>query len=192
MLRLVSLYAITLGLISSPIHKASALEVLDRNITIEEVKNTQNGWCDALLQISKTYHDKGFKEAKNLSSKIIDIAYGYDIGPVAFNPTWTYQEKNFRPTKRGALSYFVGGDSKFKQDPGFAIGSPGNERSQWMKCEIKNAVIQLLGGSANTMGNVTFTAKNGFSSTVDKTWTFLKTYDGNIKIILHESATPFK
>ena len=61
-----------------------------------------------------------------------------------------------------------------------------------MKCEIKNAVIQLLGGSANTMGNVTFTAKNGFSSTVDKTWTFLKTYDGNIKIILHESATPFK
>ena len=85
-------------------------------------------------------------DSKKLSSKIIDIAYGYDLGPVAFNPTWTYQEKNFRATKRGALSYFVGGDSKFKQDPGFAIGSPENERSQWVKCEVKNAVIQLLGG----------------------------------------------
>ena len=192
MFRFFALYAITLGLISSPINRVSAFEVFDRNITMDDIKNTQNGWCDALLQISKTYHDKGFKEAKKLSSKIIDIAYGYDLGPVAFNPTWTFLKQNFRPTKRGAISYFVGGDSKFKQDIGFAIGSPENERSQWVKCEIENAVVQLLGGSANTMGNVTFTAKNGYSSTVDKTWTFLKTYKGVIKIILHESATPFK
>lgn len=183
---------ISLGLISTTTQVAKAYEVLDKNITLEEVKASQTGWCDALLSISDTYHDKGYVQAKKLSSKIIDIAYGYDIGPVAFNPTWTYGPTNFRPTKRGALSYFIGGDSKYKIDPGFAIGSPGSERSQWVKCEIKNAVVQLLGSSANTMGNVTFTAANGYTGTVDKTWTFTKTYDGKIKIILHESATPYK
>ena len=61
-----------------------------------------------------------------------------------------------------------------------------------VKCEPKNAVVQLIGSTANTMGNVTFTAANGYSGTVDKTWTFKKTYDGKIKIILHESATPYR
>ncbi len=173
-----------------PIAKSS--EILDSNITLEEVIQAQKVWCDALVTISDTYHKQGYKSAKKLSSDIIDVAYAYDFGPVAFNPTWTYGPSNFRPTKRGALSYFVGGDSKFPQDPGFAIGSNQKKRSQWISCEPKNAVIQLLGTAANTMGNVIFTAENGYESKVDKTWTFLKTNKDRIKIILHESATPYK
>jgi len=192
MVKKLALFTISLGIFCSSFGKANAVDIFDRNITLEEVETTQKGWCDALLKISETYHEKGFKVAKRLSSKIIDIAYGYDLGPVAFNPTWTFKEKNFRSTKRGALSYFVGRDPMFKQDIGFAIGSPESDRSKWINCKIENSIIQLLGGTANTMGNVTFTAENGFTSTVDKTWTFLKTYEGNIKIILHESATPFR
>ena len=42
------------------------------------------------------------------------------------------------------------------------------------------------------MGNVNFEAKNGYKSTVDKTWIFVKNPEtGEIKCVLHESATPF-
>ena len=42
------------------------------------------------------------------------------------------------------------------------------------------------------MGNVMFEAKNGYKGTVDKTWIFIKNQEtGEIKSVLHESATPF-
>ena len=167
-------------------------------ITNEEMIAQQEAWCSAgLLGISKTYHEKGFKEAKKLASQIIDAWYGYNLlpnkkVPVAFNPTWTYDKTTFRTTKRGALSYFVGGDKKFPIDPGFAIGAPGKERSQWVSCEIKNAVNFAAGNVGFTMGNVMIEAKNGYKSTVDKTWIFVKNPEtGEIKCVLHESATPF-
>ena len=167
-------------------------------ITNKEMIAQQEAWCSAgLLGISKTYHEKGFKEAKKLASQIIDAWYGYNLlpnkkVPVAFNPTWTYDKTTFRTTKRGALSYFVGGDKKFPIDPGFAIGAPGKERSQWVSCEIKNAVNFAAGNVGFTMGNVIVEAKNGYKSTVDKTWIFVKNPEtGEIKCVLHESATPF-
>ena len=167
-------------------------------ITNKEMIAQQEAWCSAgLLGISKTYHEKGFKDAKKLASQIIDAWYGYNLlpnkkVPVAFNPTWTYDKTTFRTTKRGALSYFVGSDKKFPIDPGFALGAPGKGRSQWVSCEIKNAVNFAAGNVGFTMGNVNFEAKNGYKSTVDKTWIFVKNPEtGEIKCVLHESATPF-
>ena len=167
-------------------------------ITNEEMVAQQEAWCSAgLLGISKTYHEKGFKNAKKLASQIIDAWYGHNLlpdkeVPVAFNPTWTYDKTTFRTTKRGALSYFVGGDKKFPIDPGFALGAPGEVRSQWVSCKIKNAVNFAAGNVGFTMGNVMVEAKNGYKSTVDKTWVFVKNPEtGEIKCVLHESATPF-
>ena len=144
-------------------------------ITNEEIIAQQEAWCSAgLLGISKTYHEKGFKDAKKLASQIIDAWYGYNLlpnkkVPVAFNPTWTYGETTFRTTKRGALSYFVGSDKKFPIDPGFALGAPGKDRSQWISCKVKNAVNFAAGNVGFTMGNVMFEAKNGYEGEVDKT-----------------------
>ena len=167
-------------------------------ITNEEMIAQQEAWCSAaLLGISKTYHEKGFKDAKKLASQIIDAWYGYNLlpnkkVPVAFNPTWTYDKTTFRTTKRGALSYFVGSDKKFPIDPGFALGAPGKDRSQWISCKIKNAVNFAAGNVGFTMGNVMFEAKNGYEGVVDKTWIFVKNPNtGEIKCVLHESATPF-
>ena len=167
-------------------------------ITNEEMVAQQEAWCSAgLLGISKTYHEKGFKDAKKLASQIIDAWYGHNLlpnkkVPVAFNPTWTYDKTTFRTTKRGAVSYFVGGDKKFPIDPGFALGAPGEVRSQWISCKIKNAVNFAAANVGFTMGNVMFEAENGFKSAVDKTWIFVKNPEtGEIKCVLHESATPF-
>ena len=167
-------------------------------ITNDEIIAQQEAWCNAgLLAISETYHEKGFDEAKKLASQVIDAWYGYNLlsnkdVPVAFNPTWTFGETTFRTTRRGAISYFVGSDKKYPIDPGFALGAPGKNRSQWVSCEVKNAVNFAAGNVGFTMGNVTFEAKNGYKGTVDKTWIFVKNPEnGQIKCVLHESATPF-
>ena len=44
---------------------------------------------------------------------MIDAAYAYQFGPVAFEPTWGKGDETFRDTRRGALSYSVGGRSRF-------------------------------------------------------------------------------
>ena len=167
-------------------------------ITNDEIIDQQEAWCNAgLLAISETYHEKGFDAAKKLASQVIDAWYGYNLlsnkdVPVAFNPTWTFGETTFRTTRRGAISYFVGSDKKYPIDPGFALGAPGKDRSQWVSCEVDNAVNFAAGNVGFTMGNVTFEAKNGYKGTVDKTWIFVKNPEnGQIKCVLHESATPF-
>ena len=61
-----------------------------------------------------------------------------------------------------------------------------------MSCEVKNAVNFAIGNVGFTMCNVMFEAKNGYKGVVDKTWIFVKNPEtGEIKCVLHESATPF-
>jgi hypothetical protein len=66
---------------------------------------------------------------------------------VAFLPTLTVNPQTFRTTRAGALAYFVGGDSAFPKDTGFAL-------KDWTKCEVTNAAVLLLGNYANSMGKV--------------------------------------
>ena len=96
MLRLVSLYAITLGLISSPIHKASALEVLDRNITIEEVKNTQNGWCDKLVRHITI---KDLKKQKIFPQKLLILHMVMILVLLHLIPLGLIRKKTFAPQR---------------------------------------------------------------------------------------------
>jgi hypothetical protein len=155
--------------------------VINRAITESEVLAAQKAWGEALVAISVTYDTKGIKDAKALAEKVIDGAYGYQFGSVLFKPTLTVAPQTFRTTRAGALSYFVGGDSNFPQDPGFALKG-------WRKVEIKNAGIFISGNTATTMGNVMFTDKKGTITTVDKTWQFLKDDNGKLRIILHHSS----
>lgn len=115
---------------------------------------------------------------------MIDEAYGYQYGHVLFKPTLTVAPQTFRTTRAGALSYLVGGDPSFPQDPGFALGS-------WRKVGIKNAGIFISGDTATTMGNVMITNKDGKVTTVDKTWQFVKDDNGKLRIILHHSSLPY-
>jgi hypothetical protein len=41
------------------------------------------------------------------------------------------------------------------------------------------------------MGNVSFTDASGATTTVDKTWSFVKEPDGSIRIVLHHSSLPY-
>lgn len=158
--------------------------VVNQAITEAEVLAAQKGWCQALVDISSANDKGGQKAAKALAEKVIDAAYAYQMGAVLFKPTLTVAPQTFRTTRAGALAYFVGGDSNFPKDTGFALKG-------WTKCEARNAAVFLAGDSASTMGNVMITGKDGKVTTVDKTWKYVKDDAGKLRIVLHHSSLPF-
>ena len=171
--------------------------VMSETIRVGEVKAAQDAWCGALVAISTAHAEGGLAKSKPLSSDIIDAAYAYQFGPVAFKPTWAYGEKTFRTTKDGALSYFIGDDPNYN-DPGFGIGSEGDgnypnlsNRSPWVKCTPEIYAIQVFGNTANSMGWVHFEAEDGTTSKVDKTFSYVRDDDGNLRITVHHSSSPY-
>lgn len=156
-------------------------------ITYEEVNAAQQAWCDALVKIGKLKEEGD--DYKAFAEQVLSDAYNYDNGKVFFKPTLAFGDQTFRNTKQGALAYFVGGDSEFPNDKGFAL-------KPWVKARYdnageKNEGIQIYGSVAITMGNVWVTDKDGNEVMVDKTWVFRKGKDGKLRIIVHKSSLPF-
>ncbi len=87
-------------------------------------------------------------------------------------------------TKQGALAYFVGGDSSYPDDIGFALKG-------WVKCEPVIAGVVAHGDIAIAMGNVRFEDAKGNVATVDKTSGYLRRAAGDLRIVLHHSSLPY-
>ncbi|MEK0449547.1 MAG: hypothetical protein RL088_1815 [Verrucomicrobiota bacterium] len=168
--------------------KAGAKASAKATITKAEVLAAQQAWCDALVAIGKASETGG--DPKALAEKVLSEAYDYDKGQVFFKPTLAYGANTFRPTKEGALAYFVGGNPKFPEDKGFAL-------KPWVKARFDNLGegnedgIQIHGDIAITMGNVWVTDKEGKETMVDKTFVFKKGADGKLRLIVHKSALPY-
>jgi hypothetical protein len=158
--------------------------VLNTNITETEIEAAQKAWGAALIQISTDYKDGGLEKAKATANAVLDAAYGYNLGPVLFKPTLTVTPQTFRPTKEGALAYFVGGDSNFPEDSGFALKG-------WTKYEFENSAVHITADLALTMGKVRITNDKGEVTEVDKTWGFKKDDKGQLRIVLHHSSLPY-
>jgi hypothetical protein len=167
-----------------PVAASAQTTVVNQGVTESEVLAAQNAWCAALVNISSTNASQGQAAAKALAEKVIDTAYGYQMGAVLFKPTLTVAPQTFRTTRAGALAYFVGGDQAFPKDTGFALKG-------WTKCEVANSAIFISGNSAATMGNVHITGKDGKVTTVDKTWKFVKDDAGKLRIVVHHSSLPY-
>jgi hypothetical protein len=159
--------------------------VLNTNITEAEIEAAQKAWGVALVQISTDYKEGGLEKAKATANAVLDAAYGYNLGPVLFKPTLTVAPRTFRPTKEGALAYFVGDDSNFPDDSGFALKG-------WTAYEFENSALHITADLALTMGKVRITNDKGEVTEVDKTWGFKKDDSGQLRIVLHHSSLPFK
>jgi hypothetical protein len=87
-------------------------------ITLDNIENIQKEWGDSLVKLGrlKNNRDACEKEAESLLNKL----YGYNNGTVLFKPTKA-KDDQFRLTFEGAKSYFVGGNSSFSEDSGFAL-----------------------------------------------------------------------
>lgn len=165
-------------------HAQAQVSVVNQSISAPEVTAAQQAWCKALTDISATHDSSGQPAAKALAEKVIDAAYGYQMGAVLFKPTLTVNPQTFRTTRAGALAYFVGGDASFPKDTGFALKG-------WTKCEVANSAIFIAGDSATTMGKVHFTNKKGQVTSVDKTWKFVKDDAGKLRIVVHHSSLEY-
>ena len=171
--------------LAAPAQPSGQVQVRDHNISMAQVIEAQKAWCAGLLKISQAYASGGIKAATTAAEAVIDQAYAYQNGPVAFKPTLASGSQTFRDTREGALAYFVGNNPRFPNDKGFAL-------KPWRTCSAVNAVIQLNGSSAVTMGNVVITDAKGDTTTVDKTWQFEKESNGMVRILVHHSSLPFQ
>lgn len=159
--------------------------VVSNNISTADVLAAQAAWGKALVQISTDYEQGGFAKAKATAEAVLDAAYGYNMGAVLFKPTLTVAPHTFRPTKEGALAYFVGGNPQFPNDSGFALKG-------WRSVSSSNSAIYLHGNTAMSMGNVTMTDKHGKVTVVDKTWGYARDDNGDLRVVLHHSSLPYQ
>lgn len=114
----------------------------------------------------------------------VDDVYGFNLGVVLFKPTLA-SVKQFRTTKEGALSYFIGGNANYPEDHGFAI-------NPWSAVRWENIGIKIVGNMAVAMGNYYFTpALGGEDVKVEYSFAYTKDDKGKLRIILHDSHLPY-
>ncbi|MGC6471395.1 MAG: phosphoribosyl-AMP cyclohydrolase [Parvibaculales bacterium] len=153
-------------------------------ISEEDLSKARLAWGDGLIAISKAYEATGIDAAAAVAGDVLDTLYGYALGPVLFKPTLSGGPQTFRPTKQGALSYFIGHDPNYPQDGGFGI-------KHWRAFSSETSAVFIEDNVAMWMGWVTLTDKNGDMVKVDKSWGYRKDADGALKIVLHHSSIPY-
>ena len=145
-----------------------------------QVEEVQKLWAQAIVAIGKA---PSWEEARTLATEYIKKLYAIEDGKLLFCPTKAAQ-KQFRSNLKSALSYFVGQDSDFPEDKGFAL-------EPWQDVRFENADILCREDSAMAMGNYYFTNKSGAPLKVEFSFVYILDAVGNLKIRLHHSALPY-
>ena len=153
-------------------------------VTELEIFKALGDWGDSLIAISLAYEDSGLNAARAIAEKTLDRLYGFELGPVLFKPTLSGGLQTFRPTKTGALSYFIGHDPEYPDDSGFGI-------KFWRSVKPETSATFIQNNVAMWMGWVTFRDINGKTPKVDKSWGYKLDDQGKLRIILHHSSLPY-
>lgn len=155
-----------------------------KSVTEDDVDRAQEKWAAAIVEIGSVY-TSGRGDFVECAKDHIDELYDYD-GKVLFKPT-KCARRQFRPTREGALSYFVGNAAApagFPEDAGFAI-------APFIAVRFMNADIIFDGVRAIAMGNYLFTTADGQSIKVEYTFGYRR-QGGDLVIDVHHSSLPFK
>ena len=139
-----------------------------------------NKWASGIVEIGKTKNN--FKESVSVTKKFINELYDFENGNVQFKPTKA-SEKQFRNDFESALSYFIGNNTDFSEDSGFAL-------NPWVSVEFENDSLNIYDDIGIAMGNYFFTDQNGDQTKVEYSFVYKKVGD-SLKIILHHSSLPF-
>ncbi len=153
-------------------------------ITETELTEACKVWGDALVAIAKAYEAEGIEGARPLAEGALDTIYGYNLGPVLFKPSMASGEKIFRPTRNGALAYFVGHDADFPLDSGFGL-------KNWRNVASETSATFIEGDVAMWMGRIIMTDKDGEVTKLDKSFGYKKDPEGTLRIVLHHSSLPY-
>jgi hypothetical protein len=133
-----------------------------------------------LYVIGKSYLENGVYKTAATSSSIICIAMRTDN----FIQTHHGLGTTYFVRISGSLSYFIGGDSLYPEDHGFAL-------HPWRSVRWENTGIRIYDNIAIAMGNYYFSpAEGGSEVKVEYSFVYLKDTNGTIKITLHDSHFP--
>lgn len=150
-----------------------------------EISQARQSWGEGLIKISSTFDNEGIDKAKVIANIELDRLYGFEFGPILFKPTLSGGSQTFRTDKEGTLSYFIGQNSKYQSDSGFALKS-------WKECNSETSSLFIENDIAMWMGWVSLTNQKGEVTKVDKSWGFKRGLDGSLKIVLHHSSLPYQ
>ena len=151
--------------------------------TDDMVHKALQTWCDNVVAVGQVHAEGGDVQA--FATQVLTDNYDYDRGQVLFKPTLTYGAQTFRPTKEGALSYFVGGNDEFPDDKGFKL-------KPWVKGWYNKLDYILHGDLAIVQCNVHFIGGDDSHIFVNKSFVFKQCLDGKVRIILHQSSLPYQ
>ena len=163
------------------IFNGKVLYIMKDKIRKEEVLNFQNDGGNAVVGIGKLYLEK--KDYKEAAAGLVERFYGYGDGPVLFKPTRAANIQ-FRGTREGAVSYFVGDNKNFDEDTGFAL-------QPWTNVRFENSGFVLGADTALAMGNYFFKTLDGDEKKVEYTMGLFRTGEGELRMNLHHSSLPF-
>ena len=151
-------------------------------INEEKVLEVQKNWGEGIVHIGSVFLEEG--DYRAAAEQHINKFYNYAEGPVLFKPTLA-AERQFRLDFDGALSYFVGGNSEYPEDHGFAI-------KPWTDVKWENVGTNIDGDRALAMGNYYFTPHDGSDVVkVEYSFGYKLNSDGELRIILHGSHLPY-
>ena len=150
-------------------------------ITLDNIENIQKEWGDSLVKLGSLKLNR--EACNNEAESLINSLYGYNNGTVLFKPTKA-KDNQFRLTFEGAKSYFIGENSDFLEDKGFAL-------QPWTNVRFENASVILNEKTATAMGNYFFTETNGSVVKVEYTFGYFLDSKGSLKINLHHSSLPY-
>jgi len=151
-------------------------------ITKQNVLDAQKEWANGIIKIGSCMDQRSLCEKE--AEVLIDRLYAFDLGTVLFKPTKAHHIQ-FRLDKKGAISYFVGGNNEYPEDHGFAI-------NPWIKIWFDNAGLILEKKRALAMGNYYFVDNKGVEIKVEYTFGYIQSNSEFLKIDLHHSSLPYQ
>ena len=150
-------------------------------ITTESIQAFLNDRGHDLVELGKlNNHPTQPQEAEKMIRKF----YGYNDFSVLFKPTKA-ADIPFRATAEGALSYFIGQNTHFPEDHGFAL-------APWTKVTFEFSDITIINGVGITMGHYFFTDTKGDTLKVEFSFVVAEDSNGMLKIVLHHSSLPYQ
>ena len=148
-------------------------------MTIKTIQETQKRWSDALLAISNAYASK--RDYLSLSKKYIVELYAFnkDMSGILFKPTLAF-DKPVRTDLEGTLSYFVGHNSSYPFDTGFAL-------QNWKSVTFDNHAFYSHNDLLFVSGQYVFTTHEMDTTQADFTFGYT-CCDQTWKIMLQHSS----
>jgi hypothetical protein len=145
----------------------------------------QRAWGDSIVDIGRIETEGGDFKAR--AGQFVDSLYALSITDVLFKPTMA-EEKPFRTTREGVLSYFIGNaPTSFPED----VKHGGFARHHWKAVRFEVAGNWLGPGAALSMGHYIFTDMSGADHVAEFSFGYVRDSDGHLRVALHHSSFPY-